>query len=66
MSSCTLYVFYNTLYGALWLLLLCVFSISGWSVASHVPHPQGFEISEEEGHFTVSYLAKQLEKTTGT
>lgn len=39
-------------------------NISGWSVASHVPHPQGFEISEEEGHFTVSYLAKQLEKTT--
>ena len=44
----------------------CFVSISGWSVASHVPHPQGFEISEEEGHFTVSYLAKQLEKTTGT
>ena len=40
-------------------------SISGWSVASPVPQPQGFEISEEEGHFTVSYMAKQLERTTG-
>lgn len=39
-------------------------NISGWSVASPVPQPQGFEISEEEGHFTVSYMAKQLERTT--
>lgn len=39
-------------------------SLSRWSVTSPA-QPQGFEISEEEGHFTVSYLAKQLEKGTG-
>jgi len=39
-------------------------SISRWSTGSPVHHPQGFEISEEEGHFTVSYMAKQLERTT--
>jgi len=36
--------------------------LSRWSVTSP-PQPQGFEISEEEGHFTVSYLAKQLERS---
>lgn len=36
-------------------------NLSRWSVASPA-HPQEFEISEEEGHFTMSYLAKQLEK----
>ncbi|KAJ7373494.1 Cytosolic carboxypeptidase 2 [Desmophyllum pertusum] len=36
-------------------------NLSRWSVTSP-PQPQGFEISEEEGHFTVSYLAKQLER----
>ncbi|XP_078346337.1 uncharacterized protein LOC144631703 isoform X2 [Oculina patagonica] len=38
-------------------------NLSRWSVASPPPQSQGFEISEEEGHFAVSYLAKQLEKT---
>ena len=42
----------------------CSASLSRWSVTSPA-QPQGFEISEEEGHFTVSYLAKQLEKGTG-
>ncbi|KAJ7373558.1 hypothetical protein OS493_011161 [Desmophyllum pertusum] len=40
-------------------------NLSRWSVTSP-PQPQGFEISEEEGHFTVSYLAKQLERSAGT
>ena len=47
-------------------MLIFVVSISRWSTGSPVHHPQGFEISEEEGHFTVSYMAKQLERTTGT
>lgn len=48
-------------------LIICFVSsasLGRWSVTSP-PHPQGFEISEEEGHFTVSYLAKQLERNTG-
>lgn len=51
------------------LLIICFVSSSSaslgrWSVTSP-PQPQGYEISEEEGHFTVSYLAKQLERNTG-
>lgn len=38
-------------------------NLGRWSVTSP-PQPQGYEISEEEGHFTVSYLAKQLERNT--
>lgn len=38
-------------------------NLSRWSVTSPA-QPQGFERSEEEGHFTVSYLPKQLEKGT--
>jgi len=38
-------------------------SLGRWSVTSP-PQPQGFEISEEEGHFAMSYLVKQLERST--
>ena len=36
-----------------------------WSSSSPVNQAHGFELSDDEGHFAVSYLAKQLEGTTG-
>lgn len=39
-------------------------NLGQWSSSSPVNQAHGFELSDDEGHFAVSYLAKQLEGTT--
>lgn len=41
------------------------FSIGQWSSTSPVDQAHGFDLSDAEGNFTVSYLAKNQEGTTG-
>lgn len=41
------------------------FSVGQWSSASPVDQAHGFDLSDAEGNFTVSYLAKNQEGTTG-